>query len=92
MGVVSVNRCKGTRLFMACQQLLICYSGGMKLEEAIEAFGSSGALCRVLGVRPQHLYNWRKRGIPKARQYEIEALSGGRVKADRSHLPARGAP
>ena len=84
---MSVNGSKGTRLFTACQQLFIWYSVGMKVDEAIKAFGSPGALCRALGVFPQHLYNWRKRGIPKARQYEIEALSGGEVKADRSHLP-----
>jgi len=58
----------------------------MDIEKVIKHFGGVKALCRVLNVYAQSIYQWKERGIPLARQYEIEQLSKGKFIADRSHL------
>jgi len=59
----------------------------MDINQVIAHFGSTTALCKALGVFPQHVSHWKKRGIPRARQHDIEAVTGGKFVADRSHLP-----
>lgn len=58
----------------------------MDIEAVIKHFGGVKPLSQALNVFPQAVYLWKARGVPKARQYEIEALSGGVFVADRSHL------
>lgn len=53
----------------------------MKTEDAIEWAGSKLELSRVLGLWPQTVYNWGDYP-PKAKQYEIEVKSGGKLKAE----------
>ena len=64
----------------------------MDIEKVIKHFGGVKALARALNVYPQAVYQWKSRGVPQARQYEIEELTDGKFKADRSRLdPPAGA-
>lgn len=62
----------------------------MDIKAVIEHFGGMKKLCRVLNVFPQSVYQWQRKGIPLVRQYDIEALTGGKFVADRSHLKMEG--
>lgn len=55
----------------------------MKTREAIEYFGSVKALADALGCWPHVIYRWGDHP-PKARQYEIEVKTGGKLKAERN--------
>lgn len=52
----------------------------MTKHQAIKYFGSSKALAEALGVTPQAVSGWK--GIPARRQYEIERITNGALKAD----------
>ena len=56
----------------------------MTVDDVINHFGPTqpGAAQR-LGVTSQALSYWRRAGIPMVRQYQIEVLSGGKLRADR---------
>lgn len=65
----------------------ICPLGAtMKLSEAIAHFGSKAELARALGIEPQAVYQWptadNPEHIPEGRQYQIQALTDGVLKAD----------
>lgn len=47
------------------------------LEKAIENAGGLSALANMLGVKPQVVQHWRKRGVPAKRVLAVEAA--GRV-------------
>lgn len=54
----------------------------MTKSEAIAHFGSVRALADALGFRAvQSVYDWPEDGIPEARQYQIQVLTKGRLKA-----------
>lgn len=43
--------------------------------------GRPSAVAAALGVKPQVVSNWRKRGFPPERALEIEEVTRGRIKA-----------
>lgn len=49
------------------------------LNKAIELVGSQAELCRRLGIKPQVMSNWRKRGIPVKGCVDIEIATKGQV-------------
>ena len=53
----------------------------MKTTEAIHFFGGLKKLSDALGVWPQYIYTW-KEYPPMGRQYQIEVVSKGALKAD----------
>lgn len=58
----------------------------MTLNEVLSHFGCDKAeLARKLGIEPQAVYQWPKDGdpeyIPLLRQYDIQALTKGKLKA-----------
>ena len=53
----------------------------MKLSEAIAHFGTEAEMARKLGIRPQAVYQWDGK-VPKGRQYQIQILTKGKLKAD----------
>lgn len=55
----------------------------MTTEEAIHHYGSVKALADELDVWPHSIYKWGHQP-PESRQYQIEVLSEGKLKADRS--------
>lgn len=49
------------------------------IKRAIKAAGGPSALATRLGVKPQHVVNWRSRGVPAERVLDIEAATDGKV-------------
>lgn len=53
----------------------------MQTRKAIEHFGSTRKLAQALGITPQAINQWGA-VVPKLRQYEIERVTDGKLKAD----------
>lgn len=61
----------------------------MNIEQAIEHFGSQSALARALGIEPPSVAEWKTNGrIPQLRQFQIELVTGGKLKADQTQASA----
>ncbi|HDO1383607.1 TPA: Cro/Cl family transcriptional regulator [Aeromonas veronii] len=56
----------------------------MKKEDAISYFGSAAELARSLNISEPAVSRWGDT-IPKGRAYQIEVLTGGKLKADQQH-------
>ncbi|PTS80436.1 Cro/Cl family transcriptional regulator [Aeromonas sp. HMWF036] len=56
----------------------------MKKEDAINYFGSAAELARSLNISEPAVSRWGDT-IPKGRAYQIEVLTGGKLKADQHH-------
>lgn len=55
----------------------------MTKSEAVTHFGSVKKLADALGLRSvQAVYQWPEDGIPVGRQYQIQALTKGKLKAN----------
>lgn len=54
----------------------------MTFEQLIEALGGRKATQERLKVSRQAVSQWALGGIPRARAFEIEVITGGRVKAE----------
>jgi transcriptional repressor of cell division inhibition gene dicB len=52
----------------------------MRKHDAIKFFGSQAEMARALGITRQSICGWGT-VVPLARQYQIERLSKGRLKA-----------
>jgi hypothetical protein len=52
----------------------------MTKQDAIDYYGSQAALARALGIHRAAVHAWEE--IPVGRQYQIEVLTGGDLKAD----------
>jgi len=60
----------------------------MRIEKALSHFKTQALLANALGVSQPAVSAWRKRGsIPELQQLRLEALTGGKLKADSSILP-----
>lgn len=59
----------------------------MKTEEAKQHFGGVKKLADALGIWPHNISRWGE-FPPLSRQYEIEAKTGGILKAERDDKPA----
>jgi hypothetical protein len=57
----------------------------MLKSEAIKHFGSRGKLARALGITRQSVQGWAEQ-IPWNRAFELERLTGGKLRA----VPPRG--
>ena len=55
----------------------------MKTQRAIQHFGSRSALASALDIKPSAVSQWGD-VVPIRRQYELEILTGGKLKARRS--------
>jgi hypothetical protein len=54
----------------------------MLTQDAINFFqGNRSALARALGIEPESTYSWGAR-VPRLRQLQLEAITGGVLKAD----------
>lgn len=51
----------------------------LPIQRAIESVGSQADLARLLEVLPQHITNWKKRGVPAERCIAIETATDGAV-------------
>ncbi|MCE4070134.1 MULTISPECIES: transcriptional regulator [Pseudomonas] len=51
------------------------------ISKAIKAAGSPTELARLVGVSPQNIFNWKRRGIPPEKVPAVVRASGGAVLA-----------
>lgn len=58
----------------------------MKLSEAVAHFGTEAEMARKLGIKPQAVYQWGDK-VPMRRQYQIQLMTKGKLKADPDHGP-----
>lgn len=55
----------------------------MQIEEIIKFFGNQRGVAIALGIKEPSVFTWKKNGkIPMRRQYQIEKLTKGELKAD----------
>lgn len=57
----------------------------MKTELAVDYFGTKAAIADALGIKKSAVSQWGDT-IPKGRAYQIEVLTGGKLKADQHHI------
>ncbi len=53
----------------------------MEFTELLNHFGSQINAARAVGTSAQVVSAWKKNGIPIGRQYELQILTGGALKA-----------
>lgn len=56
----------------------------MKTVLAVDYFGTKAAIADALGIKKSAVSQWGDT-IPKGRAYQIEVLTGGKLKADQHH-------
>ncbi|BBT79928.1 TPA: Cro/CI family transcriptional regulator [Aeromonas veronii] len=56
----------------------------MKTADAVAHFGGIAPLAKALGVKTQAISQWKEK-VPELRSYQIEVLTGGKLKADQHH-------
>lgn len=59
----------------------------MDTESVINHFGSVKAAAKALDVYPQVIYQWKANGIPLLRQYQVQVMTKGKLKADNAEAP-----
>lgn len=59
------------------------YTPSMLKKDAISHFGSVTALADALGIERQAIYMWGAQ-VPIRRQYELEEMTGGKLKRGRA--------
>lgn len=58
----------------------------MNMQDLIDHFGSQAAVAKAVGTSDQVVSAWKVKGrIPIGRQYEIQILTGGKLRADPAH-------
>ncbi|WP_421253336.1 Cro/CI family transcriptional regulator [Aeromonas jandaei] len=56
----------------------------MKTADAVAHFGGIAPLAKALGVKTQAISQWKEK-VPELRSYQIEVLTGGKLKAAQHH-------
>ncbi len=55
----------------------------MTFDDLIEHYGSQIGAAKALGLNRQTVHAWKKYGIPEPRQYQIEVVTSGALRAER---------
>lgn len=55
----------------------------MKLDDVLSHFGGAQETAKALGLSHQAIYAWRRTGVPCGRQYQLELLTDGALRAER---------
>lgn len=63
----------------------------MDLDQVVAHFGTQEKAAAALGMTQGSVSAWRKAGIPVPRQFQIEVLTNGALRADRPVQPGQGA-
>lgn len=59
----------------------------MTKQEAVQHFKTGAKLAEALGITHQAVYDWGEK-VPAVRQYQIEVLTEGKLKAERQNQAA----
>lgn len=60
----------------------------MTYDEVIAHYGSQDAAAKACGIKQPSVAAWKESGIPGPRQFQIEVLTGGALKAERQEKAA----
>lgn len=60
-------------------------------KDAIDHFGGANKLAQALGCKPQAISQWSDL-VPQGRAYQIEVLTGGKLKAGARSTPQQPTP
>ncbi|MEH6784737.1 MULTISPECIES: Cro/CI family transcriptional regulator [Alcanivorax] len=60
----------------------------MKKSEVVEFFGGIQQTADALGIRYQSVREWPEDRVPEGRQFQIQVISKGRLKAAKQHSAA----
>jgi len=63
----------------------------MKTELAVDYFGTKAAIADALGIKRSAVSQWGET-IPQGRAYQIEVLTGGKLKASARSTPQQPTP
>jgi transcriptional repressor of cell division inhibition gene dicB len=63
----------------------------MKTELAVDYFGTKAAIADALGIKRSAVSQWGKT-IPQGRAYQLEVLTGGKLKANARNTPQQPTP
>lgn len=63
----------------------------MKTELAVDYFGTKAAIADALGIKRSAVSQWGET-IPQGRAYQIEVLTGGKLKAGAHSTPQQPTP
>ena len=55
----------------------------MTYDQVLEHFKTQAGIARALNIKQPSVAAWKRKGIPKVRQYHIENVTGGALKAER---------
>ena len=58
----------------------------MRTKSAVDYFGTKAAIADALGIKKSAVSQWGP-NVPKGRAYQIEVLTGGKLKANPSAQP-----
>lgn len=61
----------------------------MTYDDLVKHFGRPSRIAEALGVAPATVTGWRKDGIPSARQFVIQTMTRGRLKAEPMPIKTR---
>jgi hypothetical protein len=53
----------------------------MTYQQVVEHFGSCALAGKALGIDRKAVHAWKRKGVPLLRQYQIQALTDGALKA-----------
>jgi hypothetical protein len=53
----------------------------MNFQDLINHFGSQANAAKAVGTSPQVVSMWKRNGIPPGRQFELQILTGGVLRA-----------
>jgi len=56
----------------------------MNAKQVIKHYGSTRKAAEAIGVTYNAVQNWKSAGVPRSMQFELEVITGGKLKADRS--------
>ena len=61
----------------------------MNYDDLIKHYGTQVAIAKALGIKSPSIAEWKAKGeIPEVRQYQIEVLTKGKLKASRQERSA----
>ncbi len=78
-------------LYSASKRKLMFYGENMNKKIVIEHFGSITATAKALGISHVAVSKWDET-IPQGRAYQIEVLTGGKLKASARSTPQQPTP
>lgn len=78
-------------LYSASKRKLMFYGENMNKKIVIEHFGSITATAKALGISHVAVSKWDET-IPQGRAYQIEVLTGGKLKAGAHSTPQQPTP